>query len=470
MRFWATRRACLASGREYDRAGVATNFANDFPIAAEEPTFYKLLRDAGWWVMTAGKDDLTKATQPGANGTFHQEALGFSDAERLSGKMDVLTGGPHEPYGIMLNQSTVAMQDGAMVNAYDAHRACLTGHGATASLCDSSSYPPKLYEDNWTAKKALQLLGRKPFDAPFFLEVSFPGPHPPFTVTTPMRDVVGGRVFPEPVDNPSGSADVCPSGATEPYTGKQCAYAAEIENLDRLVGLILDELANQSARRGSDILVCFASDHGTMLYDHGDEGKTMPWQPSVSVPLVCAGPGVGRNRTVSVPVATMDLAGTFLDLAGVPRHAGMSTQSLRPLLEAGDAGAAAYRPFVSSGLQSTPFHPVGGGSGGSHPSVQGARRAAGAGGVDAAAQHGASHYSWRMVVKRMGDGRQLKYVCCKGRCNGSPSTAPGPDNDGFTRILYDTLADPNDMDPLHDPAAKAELQALLPVGFCPAPP
>lgn len=53
----APSRACLASGREYDRAGVPDNFSNDFPINVT--TFMTLLRDGGYDVMTSGKDDLT---------------------------------------------------------------------------------------------------------------------------------------------------------------------------------------------------------------------------------------------------------------------------------------------------------------------------------------------------------------------------------------------------------------------------
>jgi hypothetical protein len=48
----------------------------------------------------------------------------------------------------------------------------------------------------------------------------------------------------------------------------------------------------------------------------------------------------------------MDLAGTFLDYAGVEADAGMTTTSLRGLL----SGSGHYfRDYISSGLQSMPF-------------------------------------------------------------------------------------------------------------------
>ena len=42
-----------------------------------------------------------------------------------------------------------------------------------------------------------------------------------------------------------------------------------------------------------------------MLGDHGDVDKSKPWEGSAHVPLMCAGPGILANHTVTLPVATM---------------------------------------------------------------------------------------------------------------------------------------------------------------------
>jgi arylsulfatase A-like enzyme len=47
----APSRSCLASGREYDHAGVRNN-GFDFPV--NETTFYMVLRQRGYHVMTTG--------------------------------------------------------------------------------------------------------------------------------------------------------------------------------------------------------------------------------------------------------------------------------------------------------------------------------------------------------------------------------------------------------------------------------
>jgi hypothetical protein len=77
---------------------------------------------------------------------------------------------PHEPYGVFLNDTMVALEDGTPVSAWLAHAACM-GKG-NKSLCDRTSFPGSTYEDNWTAENAMTLIGRRPINKPFFIQVS----------------------------------------------------------------------------------------------------------------------------------------------------------------------------------------------------------------------------------------------------------------------------------------------------------
>ena len=191
--------------------------------------------------------------------------------------------------------------------------------------------------------------------------------------------------------------------------------------------------------------------------DHNQYGKSKPWQGAINVPLVCAGPGVGENVTIDVPVATLDITATALDYAGAPVPAGMTSRSLRGLLEAGalpEVLAARNRTFVHSGLHMR--------------------------------QILTENMSFRVVVGPPGPhGQQLwnssyKLVCCFGECPGLPSPirdAPnrGVDADGWMRLLYDTVNDPFDMFDLklRLPDIAETLRRALPVanGFdCPAQP
>ena len=64
----APSRSCLASGREYDKAGVACNFCNDFPVETEK-TFYNQLQAAGYHTMVSPK----KKTPYLSGGSFHPD-------------------------------------------------------------------------------------------------------------------------------------------------------------------------------------------------------------------------------------------------------------------------------------------------------------------------------------------------------------------------------------------------------------
>jgi arylsulfatase A-like enzyme len=73
----------------------------------------------------------------------------------------------------------------------------------------------------------------------------------------------------------------------------------------------------------------------------------VPYQPSVAVPLVVAGPGVAKGLVSEALVSVMDLAATYLDYGGVARPKEMDSRSLRPVLE-GQTGR--HREYVLSGL------------------------------------------------------------------------------------------------------------------------
>jgi len=349
--------------------------------------------------------------------------IGISDGIRHSGKADVIDTYPvpHEAYGYFLNNQTVKLESGKNITAWDAHHACMKG--SPAGHCDSTSFPDDVYEDNWVGNNAIKLLERKPAGKPWFMHISFPGPHPPFLVTGRMADSVTNRTWPQPVD--TSKEDDCPNVKKpgEPANGNRCNYGAEIENLDRLFGMVVDKVAALGELEHT--LVCISSDHGEMLGDHGGSGKSKPWEGSASVPLLCFGGSpalkVQPGAVVKEPVATLDLAGTFIDYAGGQVAGTMTTKSLRPILQ-GDEKQV--RPFISSGLG-----------------------------------------EWRMVVQQHGDA-WLKFICCKKKCPNSPSNVPGPKG-GWTQLLYDIDADQFDMNDVSAkyPEAVDPMRQLLPKSF-----
>ena len=439
----APSRSCMASMRDYDDAGTATNGANDYDVTI--PTYFSLLRAGGYHTMTTGKDDLTKLSQLGyhlnhstsnASDTYHMRELGFSDGIRYSGKLDVISSypEPHEAYGYMLNATTVALANGSTVNAFAAHAACLRGDAATCA--DAAAFPAGLYEDDWTARNAVALLDRAPADAPFFLWVSFPGPHNPFAVPEAYR--VDRGDYPDAVDEPGPPRPHCDASKGPGLNRTRCDYAAELERLDEHFGAVV---AAAERNAPGELVVCLFSDHGEMLDDHGGTDKSKPWQGAVSVPLVCSGGAVARNRTIAAPAAIIDLGATALDWAGVAAPPGATAASMRGLLE-GAPEAARNRTVVHSGLRSSSF-------------PESDRR------LD---EVETDAFDFRLAVARFAEGT-FKFVCCAGACPYAPSTVSPPDADGYTRLLFDTVADPYDMRDVKAafPAVAEALRRTLPV-------
>ena len=169
-----------------------------------------------------------------------------------------------------------------------------------------------------------------------------------------------------------------------------------------------------------------------MLGDHGDWDKSKPWEGSAHVPLVCSGPGVMAGQVVAQPVTTMDLAATWLHLAGVDLMEQSTSRSLVPVLR---GEAEQNRDFILSGLgQNASGIPA-------SPSTV----------VDPETNF--TMWNWRMVVKRAafraGSGpTTLKYICCKTTCPGAPSNVQKIRDDQWQELLYDVDADWQEMHPL----------------------
>lgn len=324
----APARACLASGKEYDRCGVPNN-KFDYPL--DQPTYYQSLRDTGYRVCGVGKFDLHKATHEwGIAGDRLLEEWGFTEGIDNEGKMDAIASGadsPKGPYMAYLHERSLA---GAHVQDFRTRR----NRGT-----DPTPLPEEAYCDNWIAANGLRFLEQFPQDQPWHLVVNFTGPHSPFDVTESMHRLWQGVQFPPPVDSDQLNA--------ETHNAIRQNYAAMLENIDHLIGHFLDAV---EARGEMDrTVIVYSSDHGEMLGDHNRWGKSTYYQPSAGVPLVVSGPGVQQGVVSEALVSMHDLAATFLEYAGAPPLPEMDSRSLVPVLR-GDRSS--HREVVRSGLDS----------------------------------------------------------------------------------------------------------------------
>lgn len=327
----APARACLATGRCFDRSPVRSN-GYDMPVSA--PTYYRLLHDSGYHVAGTGKFDLRKKSDDwGLDGRRCMTEWGFSAGLDNEGKMDaVRTGWPRArgPYMAYLHELGLAE---AHVRDFQQREAFLSTH--------PTPLPDHAYEDNWIARNAIAFLRGCPTSRPWHLVVNFAGPHDPMDVTAAMYARWRGTTFPLAVDNDETSA-----GAQQEVRRN---YAAMIENIDDHVGRLLELVAERG--ESDRTVVVYTSDHGEMLGDHDLWRKSLYYDPSIRIPLVVAGPGVREGIRSDALVSLEDVAATVLDLGGVEVPPQMSALSVLPVL-AGERDV--HRDFVVSGLESTP--------------------------------------------------------------------------------------------------------------------
>jgi len=108
-------------------------------------------------------------------------------------------------------------------------------------------------------------------------------------------------------------------------------YLRAIASVDDNLGRVLDYLDAEGLAENT--VVVYTSDQGFFLGDHGWFDKRWMYEESLRTPLLVRWPAAIEPGSVSdALVQNLDLAETFLDLAGAPIPDAMQGQSLVPLL------------------------------------------------------------------------------------------------------------------------------------------
>jgi len=135
-------------------------------------------------------------------------------------------------------------------------------------------------------------------------------------------------------------------------------YLACVQGVDDGVGAVLDYLDRNGLSENT--VVFYSSDNGWYLGDLGLYDKRFMYEPGLHVPLVARGPGIRAGITPASLVTNLDLAPTFLDLAGLPIPDSMQGRSLVPLLRGQTPGdwrtSVYYRYYHDPGHHNTAAH------------------------------------------------------------------------------------------------------------------
>lgn len=131
-------------------------------------------------------------------------------------------------------------------------------------------------------------------------------------------------------------------------------YYASIRMVDDQFGRLLDNL--EQSGRAQDTIVVFTTDHGDMAGGHGMVWKSTSafYDEIVRIPLLISYPRVINPRTSNLPVSSVDIMPTLLDLVGKKHPAGVQGRSIAPYLLDEDNTASARRYTFCERVKANP--------------------------------------------------------------------------------------------------------------------
>jgi arylsulfatase A-like enzyme len=216
--------------------------------------------------------------------------------------------------------------------------------------------PVELQSDMFVGDMAAWWIDTYPQTEPLFLEIGFPGPHPPYDPSPeyaepymkkdlPLLDVTQEELDnqPEPfkkmrVHNTEVDHDsvVHMLNPTEEQRHRQRAYyLANVTMIDEKIGKILTSLENKGYLENS--IIIFTSDHGDCLTDHGHSQKWTMYDTITRMPMIVWAPGrIAAGKQIDGLCQQMDIGPTILEWAGVEIPETMEAKSLLPALEGDD--------------------------------------------------------------------------------------------------------------------------------------
>jgi arylsulfatase A-like enzyme len=264
------------------------------------------------------------------------------------------------------------------------------------------------YEPEAQTDLALEFLARRD-DRPYALVLSWGPPHDPYDQ---VPEAWRKQYDPATLSYPASFLRAGPETAglrpfELPWEPRRALadYYAHVTALDHQLGRLLDAVDD-------DTLVVYTSDHGDMLFNHGQMFKQQPWEESIGIPLALRAPGrIAAGAVLDGVFGLADLAPTLLRLLGLAPTPAMAGRDLaRPVLGA--------EPLPDEALLTEPV---------------------------------ACDQSWQMGLPEWRGLRTRRYTYARTR--------------GGPWLLYDNLADPDQLDNLIDrpqmAAVRDELETRL---------
>ncbi len=223
------------------------------------------------------------------------------------------------------------------------------------------------HEDAARTDHALYFFEEKK-DKPWLAYIGFTQPHPPHRALKLFYDMYPTNNIPLP-NIPSGHLEdlhlvyqeyrhyrnIATPIMDERVRAAHAGYYGQITEMDEYIGKLYDHL--ETTGELENTIFIYTSDHGDAMGDHGLWSKCNLYENSAHIPLIMAGGGLPKGKTIHTSVAQVDLAPTFFELAGVEKPENMRGHSLIPLINGwqGDHPGWAYSECHQQGNMTGSF-------------------------------------------------------------------------------------------------------------------
>lgn len=370
-------RASIMTGRMCSAHGARHN---GIPLSKDHTTFVELLRDAGYRTGLIGKSHLQSFTGLPATNSFKAEPGKRAPSAHLRDAYKNNRHGPDYDFEIAPNwDRPLAERLNGDFYGFE-HVQVVADHGDQASgdyllwarerdaefdslvgpenaLPDNrinapqawrTAVPEELYSTSWVAdQSAAWIAERAGEDAPFFLQMSFPDPHHPFTPPGRYWDMYDPGEIALPAS--FGKGDLPPLRAmraalaqgTDPRDNQNPFAVTEdearaiialtygmITMIDDAIGRVVAQL--EASGLAENTVIIFTSDHGDYMGDHGLMLKLLlHYQGIIRVPFIWHDPSLPQDAAVETGLgSSIDIAATVLARAGIQPFNGMQGRDL----------------------------------------------------------------------------------------------------------------------------------------------
>jgi len=328
-------RASIMTGRMCSSHGARHN---GIPLSQDHTTFVELLKDAGYDTGLIGKSHLQSFTGLAATNQYTDDPNKHNHVEVAAGHGDQACG----------DYLLWAREQNADFDNLTGKSNALRDNRIDAPQAWRTQVPEELYSTNWIADRSCDWLGKRANDdSPFFLQMSFPDPHHPFTPPGKYWDMYDPKVMSLPES--FGAGDSLPiqrmrkalaegtdkRSSQDPFAVTKSEARAiialtygMITMIDDAIGRVLKQL--QQSGLAENTIVVFTSDHGDYMGDHGLMLKLLlHYQGLIRVPFIWHDPRNPANNTITSELSSsIDIAPTILEAANIQAFNGIQGRDL----------------------------------------------------------------------------------------------------------------------------------------------